>query len=113
MCPSPRRRKPDVPQVPPVNSSASAITAGRAPGQLNRYVKWQTRAPKDRSRKVHFVLLTDPTATNQQLRITHNNFCLFACNQGCRRLLTVLSTVYSAVVVRLGVEVVTAQKEKK
>jgi len=33
--------------------------------------------------KVHFALLTDATATSQQLRITHNNFRLSGCDQGC------------------------------
>src|SRR5260370_35821527 len=62
--------------------------------------------------KVHCALLTDAAVTSQQLRITLNNFRLFACNQGCRSLLTVLSTTSSAAAFRAGVAVVGAQKEK-
>jgi len=58
-------------------------------------------------------LLTDATATSQQLSITHNNFRLFGCDQGCLRLLAVLSTACYAAVFRRGAAVVGAQKEKK
>src|SRR5207244_12842712 len=62
--------------------------------------------------KVHCALLTDAAATSQQLRITLNNFRLFACNQGCRSLLTVLSPPVSAAAFRPGAAVIGAQKEK-
>jgi hypothetical protein len=63
--------------------------------------------------KIHFVLLTDATATSQQLRIMHNNFRLFACDQCCMRLLAVLSTACSAAARRPTAKVVGAEKEKK
>jgi hypothetical protein len=62
--------------------------------------------------KIHFVLLTDATATSQQLRITHNNFRLFACDQCCMRLLAVLSTAYSAAASGRSARVVGEEKEK-
>jgi hypothetical protein len=57
-------------------------------------------------------LLTDATATSQQLRITHNNFRLFACDQCCMRLLAVLSTAYSAAASGRSARVVGEEKEK-
>jgi hypothetical protein len=62
--------------------------------------------------KMHFVLLTDAAATSQQLRITHNNFRLFVCDQCCMRLLAVLSTACSAAAPRRNAEVVGEEKEK-
>jgi hypothetical protein len=62
---------------------------------------------------VHFVLLTNAAATSQQLQITPNNFCLFASDQGCLRLLTVLSTACSASARRRSAAVVGAEKKKK
>jgi len=63
--------------------------------------------------KIHFVLLTNATATSQQLRITHNNFRLFACDQCCMRLLTVLSTACSAATTPGSAGVVSEKKKKK
>ena len=58
-------------------------------------------------------LLTNATATSQQLRIMLNNFRLFACDQGCMRLLAVLSTACSAAARGRSTGVVGEEKEKK
>jgi hypothetical protein len=62
--------------------------------------------------KFHLALLTDATATRQQLPITLNNFRLFACDQGCVPLLAVLSTPCSAATSGRSAGVVGEEKEK-
>ena len=62
--------------------------------------------------KFHLALLTDATATSQQLPITHNNFRLFARDQGCVPLLAVLSTACSAAASGRSAGVVGEEKEK-
>jgi len=62
--------------------------------------------------KFHLALLTDATATSQQLPITHNNFRLFARDQGCVPLLAVLSTACSAATSGRGAGVIGEEKEK-
>jgi recombinational DNA repair protein RecR len=62
--------------------------------------------------KFYFVLLTDATATSQQLRITRNNFRLSACDECCVLLLAVLSTACSAAAHGRSAGVVGEEKEK-
>jgi len=62
--------------------------------------------------KFYFVLLTDATATNQQLRITSNNFRLPVCDECCVLLLAVLSTTCSVAARGRSAGVVGEEKEK-
>jgi hypothetical protein len=61
----------------------------------------------------YFVLLSDGTATSQQLRITCINFRLSACDECCVLLLAVLSTACSAAAHGRSAGVVGEEKEKK
>jgi hypothetical protein len=60
-----------------------------------------------------YFLLSDGTATSQQLRITRNNFRLSACDECCVLLLAVLSTACSAAAHGRNAGVVGEEKEKK
>jgi hypothetical protein len=84
---------------------------------LTKHISDTNADPNDQKQashlKIHFTLLTDAIATSQQLRITRNNFRLFACDQCCMRLLTVLSTACSAAASPGGARVVGAEKKKK